>query len=225
MNGVNVTALGETLPMLNQEPRLGAFQFRASNRWIGGGLIRSTIQGFYGAGDERSRPRAFTMTADEPPALIGGDQGTNPVEFVLHALAACLTTTMVYHATSRGIEIGAISSELEGDIDVRGFMGLADDVRKGYSRVRVKMNVESAAPAETLETLAKFSPVYDIVSNSLPVEVLVARHRYLAACSSPASNAGSGRASRLNSKRCAPGESGSPVCDIVSNSPPVEGSV
>ena len=90
------------------------------------------------------------MTADEPPVLIGGDQGANPVEFVLHALAACLTTTMVYHAAARGIEIGAVSSELEGDIDVRGFMGLAPDVRKGYSAVRVKMSVESAAPAATL---------------------------------------------------------------------------
>lgn len=173
MNGVDIAALGQTLSLLNQEPKLGAFKFRASNRWIGGGLNRSTVQGFYGAGEERSRPKAFTMNADEPPVLIGGDRGANPVEFVLHALAACLTTTMVYHAAARGIDIGAVSSELEGDIDVRGFMGLADDVRKGYSAVRVKMTVESAAPASTLETLAKFSPVYDIVSNSLPVELSI----------------------------------------------------
>jgi uncharacterized OsmC-like protein len=172
-NGVDVTALSETLSLLNEKPTLGAFQFRASNRWVGGGLNRSTIQGFYGAGEEHRRPKAFTMTADEPPVLIGGDQGANPVEFVLHALAACLTTSLVYHAAARGIEIGAVSSELEGDIDVRGFMGLAPDVRKGYSAVRVKMSVESAAPAATLETLAKFSPVYDIVSNSLPVELSV----------------------------------------------------
>jgi uncharacterized OsmC-like protein len=172
-NGVDVTALGETLRLLHEKPALGAFQFRASNRWIGGGLNRSTIQGFYGAGEEHSRPKAFTMTADEPPVLIGGDQGANPVEFVLHALAACLTTSLVYHAAARGIEIGAVSSELEGDIDVRGFTGLADDVRKGYSAVRVRMSVESAAPGATLEALAKFSPVYDIVSNSLPVELSV----------------------------------------------------
>ena len=173
INGVDVTALGRTLRLLNEEPKLGAFQFRASNRWIRGGLNRSTVQGFYGAGEEHGRSKAFTMTADEPPVLIGGDQGANPVEFVLHALAACLTTSMVYHAAARGIEIGAVSSELEGDIDVRGFTGLADDVRKGYSNVRVKMTVASAAPANTLETLAKFSPVYDIVSNSLPVELSV----------------------------------------------------
>jgi uncharacterized OsmC-like protein len=173
LNGVDVAALGETLRALHQEPKLGAFQFRASNRWIGGGLNRSTVGDFYGAGMERARAKPFSLTADEPPVLIGGDQGANPVEFVLHALAACLTTTMVYHAAARGIAIGAISSELEGDIDVRGFMGLADNVRKGYSKVRVKMTVESGAPATTLETLAKFSPVYDIVSNSLPVEISV----------------------------------------------------
>ena len=106
-------------------------------------------------------------------SLLGGDKAANPVEFVLHALAACLTTTMVYHAASRGIVIKTVSSELEGDIDVRGFPGLADDVRK----VRVKMRVQSDAPAQQLAELAKFSPVYDIVSNSLPVEVTVETHR------------------------------------------------
>ena len=98
------------------------------------------------------------------------------MEFVLHALAACMTTTMVYHAAARGIEIRTASSELEGDIDVRGFMGLANDVRKGYHHVRVKLRVESDAPAEQLAALARFSPVYDIVSNSLPVEVTVEKH-------------------------------------------------
>jgi uncharacterized OsmC-like protein len=105
--------------------------------------------------------------------LHGKDQGANPVEFVLHALAACMTTTMVYHAAARGLKITAVNSELEGDIDVRGLMGLADDVRKGYSEVRVKLSVEGEATPEQLAALAKMSPVYDIVSNSLPVEVVV----------------------------------------------------
>jgi uncharacterized OsmC-like protein len=175
-NGVDVTALGATLGLLRRQPELGAFRFRARNTWLGGGLNRSTIQGFFGAGKEEMRPAPFTFAADEPPVLHGGDQGANPVEFVLHALAACMTTTMVYHAAVRGIEIGAVSSELEGDIDVRGFMGLTDDVRKGYSRVRVKIRAASEAPAEQLAGLAKFSPVYDIVSNSLPVDVTVETH-------------------------------------------------
>jgi uncharacterized OsmC-like protein len=176
VNGVDVTALSQTLDAMRQQPKLGAFQFRASNTWLGGGLNRSTIDGFYGAGQEHARPKSFSFSADEPPVLLGGDNGANPVEFVLHALAACLTTTMVYHAAARGIAIKTVSSELEGDIDVRGFTGIADNVRKGCHHVRVKLRVGSDAPAEQLEALAKFSPVYDIVSNSLPVEVTVETH-------------------------------------------------
>jgi uncharacterized OsmC-like protein len=177
VNGVDVTALGETLDTIRQKPKLGAFQFRASNTWLGGGLNRSSFDGFYGAGQEQMREKPFSFNADEPPVLLGGDRGANPVEFVLHALAACLTTTMVYHAASRGIVVKAASSKLEGDIDIRGFTGLSSEVRKGYHHVRVKLRVQSDAPAEQLAELAKFSPVYDIVSNSLPVEVTVETHR------------------------------------------------
>jgi uncharacterized OsmC-like protein len=176
VNGVDVAALSETLDAIRQEPKLGAFQFRAGNTWLGGGLNRSTIGSFYGAGQEQMREKPFSFGADEPPVLLGGDKAANPVEFVLHALAACLTTSLVYHAAARGIAIKTVSSELEGDIDVRGFMGLAADVRKGYHHVRVKMRVQSDAPAEQLAELAKFSPVYDIVSNSLPIEVTVETH-------------------------------------------------
>jgi uncharacterized OsmC-like protein len=173
VNGVDVAALSQTLDAIRREPELGAFQFRARNTWLGGGFNRSTIDGFFGAGQEHARPKPFSFGADEPPVLLGGDAGANPVEFVLHALAACLTTSLVYHAAARGIEIKAVSSELEGDIDVRGFTGLSDEVRKGYHHVRVRLRIASDAPAEQLEALAKFSPVYDIVSNSLPVELTV----------------------------------------------------
>ncbi len=171
-NGVNVTDLSKTIGTLGRHPELGAFQFRSKNSWINGGHNRSTIREFFGCGKEdETRSELFIFDADEPPILHGGDKGANPVEFVLHALGACMTTTMVYHAASRGIEIGAVSSELEGDIDVRGFMGLSDDVRKGYHDVRVKMRVQSNANPDQLAELAKYSPVYDIVSNSLPVHV------------------------------------------------------
>lgn len=176
VNGVDVAALSATLDAVRQEPALAAFQFRAGNTWLGGGLNRSTIGSFYGAGREQMREKPFSFAADEPPVLLGGDRAANPVEFVLHALAACLTTTMVYHAAARGIAIKTVSSELEGDLDLRGFLGLSGDVRKGYHHVRVKLRVQSAAPAEQLAELAKFSPVYDIVSNSLPVEVTVETH-------------------------------------------------
>ncbi|MFO7478273.1 MAG: OsmC family protein [Methyloceanibacter sp.] len=176
VNGVDVTALSATLDAVREEPTLGAFRFRASNTWLGGGLNRSTVDGFYGAGQEQRREKPFSFGADEPPVLLGGDRAANPVEFVLHALAACLTTTMVYHAAARGIAITTVNSELEGDLDLRGFLGLSDEVRKGYHHVRVKLRVQSDAPAEQLAELAKFSPVYDIVSNSLPVEVTVETH-------------------------------------------------
>lgn len=173
-NGVNVTALMATIGAVKAAPALGKFQFRSKNQWMGGGHNQSTIKGFYGAGKEDdTRTEPFVFDADEPPVLIGGDTGANPVEFVLHALGACLTTTMVYHAAARGIEIEAVDSELEGDLDVRGFMGLSDEVRKGYQTVRVNMRVKSDAKPETLAELAKFSPVYDVVSSSLPVDVTV----------------------------------------------------
>jgi uncharacterized OsmC-like protein len=176
VNGVDIDALTKTIDSIKREPALSSFQFRAQNTWLSGGLNHSTIQGFFGAGREQARAASFTFKADEPPVLLGDDRGANPVEFVLHALAACLTTSMAYHAAARGIEIRSISSKLEGDLDLRGFLGLADDVRKGYHHVRVKMTVASDAPADQLANLAKFSPVYDIVSNSLPVEIMVETH-------------------------------------------------
>jgi uncharacterized OsmC-like protein len=153
---------------------IAKFQFRAANQWIDGGHNRSTVKGFYGACQEdQSRTEAFVMEADEPAILGSNDKAPNPVEFVLHGLAACLTTTMAYHAAVRGIHIEAISSKLEGDLDLRGFLGLSDDVRKGYHHVRVTMTVKSDATADQLRELAMYSPVYDIVSNSLPVELVI----------------------------------------------------
>jgi uncharacterized OsmC-like protein len=172
MNGVSVTGIFETIDAVKADTGLARFQFRANNTWISGGHNRSTIQGFYGCGrEDRSRQKPFTFDADEPPVLLSGDVGANPVEFVLHALAGCLTTTMVYHAAARGLAIDAIDSQLEGDLDLRGFLGVSDKVRKGYHEIRVKMRVKSRAAADQLRELARFSPVFDIVSNSLPVKI------------------------------------------------------
>jgi len=173
-NGVNVTALYETLEAVKATPLIADFRFRASNKWMGGDRNHTTITGFRGACAEQTHQMGpFEMDNAEPPVLLGGGEAPNPVEWVLHALAGCLTTTMVYHAAARGIEIGEVSSELEGDLDLRGFLGLSNKVRKGYHTVRVRMKVQSDADPETLKALAQYSPVYDIVSNSLPVEVTV----------------------------------------------------
>ncbi|MDH4086352.1 MAG: OsmC family protein [Nitrospira sp.] len=172
INGVDVERLGQTVQAVQQNPSLGASQFRAVNRWINGGHNRSTIKSFYGAGQEdTTRTKPFVLDADEPQVLLGKDQGANPVEFVLHALAACLTTSLVYHAASRGIHIESIESKLEGDLDLQGFLGLSDQVRRGYKQIRASFTVKSDASAKDLEELTKFSPVFDIVSNPVPVSI------------------------------------------------------
>ena len=174
INGVDVTALGETLAAVTMRPALAEFQFRNRNRWLGGSLNRSAIRGFYGAGKEDdTRIATYVFNADEPPVLHGGDRGANPVEYLLHALASCMTTTMVYHAASRGIEIEALESELEGDIDIRGFTGLAADVPKGYREIRATFRATTKADPAQLEALARMSPVYNSVAGSVPVVVKV----------------------------------------------------
>lgn len=174
VNGVNVDQLQANITAIQGEPGLAKFQFRATNSWINGGHNRTTIKEFYGVGQEdTTRTEPFVLDADEPPVLLGKDQGANPVEFVLHALASCLTTSMVYHAAARGITIDAIESRLEGDLDLRGFLGLSQDVRPGYENLRVHFTVKSDAPAETLRELTKHSPVFDIVTNPVPVAISV----------------------------------------------------
>jgi uncharacterized OsmC-like protein len=174
INGVDVDRFGQTIQAVQKDPGVATSQFRAINRWVSGGHNRSTIQGFYAAGQEdTSRTNPFVLDADEPPVLLGQDKGANPVEFVLHALAACLTTSLVYHAAARGITLESVESQLEGDLDLQGFLGLSDQVRRGYKEIRVKFNVKSDASPEQLEELATFSPVYDIVSNPVPVSISI----------------------------------------------------
>jgi uncharacterized OsmC-like protein len=154
--------------------RLAKFQFRARNTWLTGGRNRTSIKEFYGAGQEdATRMKPFVLDADKPPVLLGEDHGANPVEFVLHALAVDLTTTLVYHAAARGITIEAVESQLEGDLDLHGFLGLSDSVRRGYQNIRVNFTIKTDAPADALKDLCKYSSVLDIVSNPVPVSVTV----------------------------------------------------
>lgn len=174
INGVDVDRMGATVEAVRRTPSLATFRFRAANHWIDGSHNRSTIKSFYGAGQEDTlRTMPFVLDTDKPPVLLGKDQGPTPVEFVLHALAACLTTSLVYHAAARGIHIESVESTLEGDLDLHGFLGLSENIRKGYRQIRVAFTVKSDASAEQLEALTKFSPVYDIVSNPVPVSIAI----------------------------------------------------
>jgi uncharacterized OsmC-like protein len=173
-NGVDVSALFETVDAVKQTPRMADFRFRVSNQWMGGDHNRTTVSGFHGACTDHQHAKGpFVVDNAEPPVLLGEGEAPNPVEYVLHALAGCLTTSMVYHAAARGIAVGSVTSELEGDLDLQGFLGLDEEVRKGFSVIRVAMRVKSDADVETLKSLTQFSPVYDIVSKSLPVEVSI----------------------------------------------------
>jgi uncharacterized OsmC-like protein len=175
-NGVDVSALFATIEAVKADPAVAEFRFRARNRWLGGDANCTTISGFHGAKQEQPHARPFELDCGEPPVLLGRDRGANPVEHLLNALIGCLTTTLVYHAAARGIEVAAIESELEGDLDLRGFLGIAEDVRKGYREIRVRMRVRSKASPALLRDLAQFSPVFDVVSRALPVHVTVETH-------------------------------------------------
>jgi uncharacterized OsmC-like protein len=176
MNGVNLDTLMGTVNAIQADPELGACRFRASNTWLAGNHNRSTVKGFYGARQEMAHKKTFTMDADEPAILAGNDDGANPVEHLLHALASCLTTSMVAHAAVRGIRIESLESELEGDLDLRGFLGLDASVPKGYTAIRAKFRVKAdPKDMDRIRELAKFSPVFNTLTQGTRVEVSVER--------------------------------------------------
>jgi uncharacterized OsmC-like protein len=177
-NGVDTAQLFGTLDAVKTNPSLAKFQFRARNRWIDGAHNRTWVQDFYAAGaEDESRPEPFVLDAGEPPILIGSNTGPNPAEYLLHALAACLTTSLVYVAAARGVHLTEVESTLEGDMDVQGALGLSDDFRNGFERIRVTFRVKGDVPEEKLrEVVARAqqrSAVFDIVTNGVPVAIAV----------------------------------------------------
>ncbi|MDR4466587.1 MAG: OsmC family protein [Nitrospira sp.] len=175
-NGLDLEQMGQTVKALQNNPALAQFQFRAHNRWIDGGENRSTIKDFYGAGSEdASRSEAFVFTNGEPPVLLGHNEGANPVEFLLHALAGCVTTTTVLHAAARGIKLRKLSTELTGNIDLQGLLALDDSVPAGYESIRIRMDIEADCSDEDLAELIAFaqrhSPVCNTVCRPVPVTI------------------------------------------------------
>lgn len=178
VNGVNVTQLFGTMDAIKEQNEIAKFSFKASNKWVNGASNRTTVKDFYGACEPQLREKPFVFQKDEPPVLLGEDTGANPVEYLFAALAGCLTTGLVYHAAARGIELEEVESTYEGDIDLRGFLGMSDEVRNGYEGITVTFRIKADAPREQLEELVKIaqarSPVYDCVSNGVPITAKLA---------------------------------------------------
>lgn len=175
VNGVSVTKLFGTINAITENPTISKFNFRAKGRWINGGHNQTTINDFDGACQTHTRSQPFVFDKDEPPVLLGTDQGANPVEYALAALNGCLTTSLIYHAAAQGIKIDEVESTLSGDLDLQGFLGMSEKVRNGYEKIKINFRVKSNAPREKIKELVdlaqKRSPVFDIVSHPTPVEV------------------------------------------------------
>jgi uncharacterized OsmC-like protein len=174
-NGVDTPALLATIGLVAGQPPLAKFQFRGENQWLNGTHSRTTMASFFGAGAEQCHRAVFTADGDHPAVLCGADHGPTPVEWVLHALASCLTAGIGNIAAARGVTLRHVRSTVEGDIDLRGILGLSDDVRNGFSRIRVAFEIAGDAPPEKLrriiEQSCERSAVFDMLTNGLPVAV------------------------------------------------------
>lgn len=179
LNGVDVDHLSETINAINDNPALAHTQFRVSNTWISGAFNKTSIQGFYAAGaEDESREVAFSVDSDEPPLLGGENRGANAVELALAGLASCMTGTLAYYGAMMGIELEEVSAELLGEMNVQGIFGLDEITRRGLQHVSVVFHVKSPEGrdrvAELLGTAQKFSPLFDIFSNPVPVSIRLA---------------------------------------------------
>ncbi|BDG01483.1 OsmC family protein [Anaeromyxobacter oryzae] len=177
LNGVDTPTLFATLDAVKHQPALAKFQFRATNRWQQGTHSRSRMESFHGAGGERKHVREFTFDADHPQVLVGRDQGPTPVEFLLHAIAACITAGIGNIAAARGVRLAEVESTVEGDIDLRGILGLSEEVRNGYEQLRVSVKIKGDASPEKLAQIVEQSrarsAVYDVLTNGIPVAISV----------------------------------------------------
>jgi len=173
-NGVDTATLFATIDAIKGDPELAKFQFRASNRWIAGTHSQSTMQGFFGARQEMHHAIDYRADADHPAVLVGADNGPTPVEFLLHALAACLTAGIANVAAARGVNLTEVTSTVEGDIDLLGLLGLSKEVRNGYQQIKVTFRVkgdDADKLRKVVEQSRQRSAVYDVLTRGVPVSV------------------------------------------------------
>jgi uncharacterized OsmC-like protein len=175
LNGVDTPTLFATIDVVKAQPDLAKFQFRATNRWVKGTYSRSRLETFSGAGGEHRHTGEVEFNADHPAVLVGGDKAPTPVEFLLHAIAACITSGIGNIAAARGVTLTKVESTVEGDIDLRGILGLSDRVRNGYEQIRVNFRVKGDATPEKLEAIVAQatgrSAVYDVLTNGTRVQI------------------------------------------------------
>ena len=178
-NGVDITTLFATIDAVRQQPEAANFQFRTVNEWISGTHSRGTFPGFFGAGQEHVHAGDTVIEADHPAVLVGTDKGPTPAELLLNALASCLMAGLGNIASARGVELHGVRCKVEGDIDLRGILGIDPTVRNGFEDIRVTFEVDADSDAETLESLVQRSQarsaVYDVLTHGTNVHVQVLR--------------------------------------------------
>ncbi len=176
-NGVQTPDLLATINAVKASPDLAKFRFRASNRWVSGTYSESRVESFSGAGGDHTHITQFRYAADHPTVLVGLDRGPTPIEFMLHGLAACITAGIGNIAAVRGVTLTSVESRVEGDIDLRGILGLSDEVRNGYQRIRISFDIAGDASAEKLRAIVEQgvarSAVFDVLTNGFPVDVSI----------------------------------------------------
>ena len=176
-NGVNVPVLFATINAVRDTPSLAKFTFRASSRWIDGTYSESQVESFDGAGGTHTHKTKFTYAADHPTVLVGEDRGLTPIEFLLHGLAACITAGIGTVAAARGVTLRSVTSKVEGDLDLRGILGLSNEVRNGYDRMRITFDIDGDAPAEKLREIVAQSTarsaVFDVLTNGTKIDIAV----------------------------------------------------
>ena len=175
LNGVDTPNLFATINAVAGNPPLAKFQFRAKSRWQSGAHSRGTIETFYGAGSEHAHQRTFTIEADHPAVLVGSDNAPLPVEIVLYGLAACITGGIANIAAARGVTLTEVEATVEGDMDLRGILGLSGEVRNGFEKIRATFRIAGDGPEEKLRQIVEQSrarsAVFDVLTNGVPVEI------------------------------------------------------